>query len=46
MITKKMNEKALEEKLKEEASTNVLPLRYVPQYFKDYVIDGVVIVLP
>ena len=41
-----MNEKALEEKLKEEASTNHAPLRYVLQYFKDYVIDKVVIVLP
>ena len=41
-----MNEKALEEKLKEEASNNPIPLRDVPQYFKDYVIDEVVIVLP
>ena len=46
VITEKMNEKALEEKLKEEASTNHVPLRDVPQYFKDYVIDEVVIVLP
>jgi len=46
VTTEKMNEKDLEEKLKEEASTNHIPLRDVPQYFKDYVIDEVAIALP
>ena len=35
IITKRMNEKALEERLKEEASDDLVPLRDVPQYFKD-----------
>jgi len=46
MITEKMNEKALEEKLKEEANNDLIPLRDVSQYFKDYVRDEVVKVLP
>jgi len=45
VIIEKMNEKALEEKLKEEANIKHVPLIDVPQYFKDYVIDEVVIVL-
>jgi len=46
IIIEKMNEKALEETLQEESSDDLVPLRDVPQYFKDYIIDEVVIVLP
>jgi len=45
VITEKMNEKALEEKQKEEASNDLIPLRDVQNYFKDYIIDEVVIVV-
>ena len=39
IITERMNEKALQQKLEEEASDSPITLRDVPQYFKDYVID-------
>ena len=41
-----MNVKALQQKLEEEASDSPVSLRDVPQYFKDYMIDEVIIVLP
>ena len=46
IMTENMDEKALKRKLEEEASDSPLPLRDVPQHFKDYVIDEAVIVLP
>ena len=46
IIMEKMNIEALQQKLEEEASESPISLRDVPQYFKDYVIDEVVIVLP
>ena len=46
IMKEKMDEKALRRKLEEEASDIPLPLWDVPQYFKDYVIDEVVIILP
>jgi len=46
IIIERMNEKALQQKLEEEASDSPMSLRKVPQYFKDYMIDKVVIVLP
>ena len=46
IITEKMNSKALQQRLEEEASESPIPLRDVPQYFKDYKIDEVIIVMP
>jgi len=46
IIMEKIDEGALKRKLEEEASDSPFPIRDVPQSFKDYVIDKVVIVIP
>ena len=46
VIMEKMTEDELKAKLEEDAEKEAIPWRDVPQYFKDYTIDEVVIVMP
>jgi len=46
VITEQMTQKELKARLLEEAEKDAIPLKDVPQYFKDYTIDEVVIVMP
>ena len=46
VITEKLTQKELKARLLEEAEKEAIPLKDVPQYFKDYTIDEVVIVMP
>ena len=41
-----LTDKELRAKLQEEAEKEPIPWRDVPQYFKDYIVDEVVIVMP
>ena len=45
IITEKINAEALKANLQEEPNGDPIPLRHVPQYFKDYTVDEVVIVM-
>ena len=46
VITEKMTKNDLKAKLEEDDEKEAIPWRVVPQYFKDYTIDEVVIVMP
>ena len=46
VITEKMTNNELKAKLEEDVEKEAIPWRDVPQYFKDYTIDEVVIVMP
>ena len=46
VLTEKLTEEELQAKIQEDVEDNPIPLRDVPQYFKDYMVDEVVIVMP
>ena len=46
VITEILTDRELRAKLQEEAEKEPIPWRDVPQYFKDYIVDEVVIVMP
>jgi hypothetical protein len=46
VITEQLTEDELKAKIQEDVEGDPIPLRDVPQYFKDYKVDEVVIVMP
>ena len=46
VITEELTEDELKAKIQEDVEGDPIPLRDVPQYFKDYTMDEVVIVMP
>jgi len=45
VITKQMNQKDIQAKIQEEVKKEAIPWRDVPQYFKDYMINELIIIM-